>query len=319
MMFSLGAARCAHSQPMTPTPSPPPVSTPDFHQHPEDGNDPDAPGTACVLSFNANDPLAAGGLANDVSAMGSVGVHALTVVTGSYIRDSSAITDFYVFEEDMVEEQARTLLEDLSVQAIKIGFVGSTEALSTIAGIASDYEEVPVVAYMPDLSWWSMDKIERYLDAFAELVLPQTSVLVGNHSTLCRWLLPDWPGERSPTARDIALAASSFGAACTLVTGIPLPGQFIDNVLASPQSVIYSQKFERIEAVFQGAGDTLSAALAALLATGSDVSESTQDALQYLDRCLLAGFSPGMGHNIPDRMFWAQPDDDQEPSSPDLS
>ena len=44
-----------------------------------------------------------------------------------------------------------------------------------------------------------------------------------NHSTLWRWLLPDWSGERNPTARDIARAASEMGVPYTLVTGIPLP------------------------------------------------------------------------------------------------
>jgi hypothetical protein len=42
-----------------------------------------------------------------------------------------------------------------------------------------------------------------------------------------------------------------------------MPGadQAIDNVLASPQNVLYSEKFERFEACFAGSGDTLSAAL----------------------------------------------------------
>ena len=36
------------------------------------------------------------------------------------------------------------------------------------------------------------------------------------------------------------------------------------------------------------------------------------EALGYLDQCLGNGFRPGMGHVIPDRMFWAQPDTDDE-------
>ena len=118
-----------------------------------------------------------------------------------------------------------------------------------------------------------------YQDAFRELMLPQTTVLVGNHSTLWRWLLPDWSSDRSPTARDIAKAASEMGVPYTLVTGIPLPDQFIDNVLATPQAVLGSEKFERFEAVFSGAGDTLSAALAALVASGTDlVAAATRSA-----------------------------------------
>jgi len=275
---------------------------------PEDQDDSATP--ACVMVFNASDPSGAGGLASDVSAIASVGAHALPVVTGAYARDTAEVFDHFSFDEEAVAEQARAILEDVSVQVIKIGFVGSPENISTIAEITSDYADVPVVSYMPNLSWWDENQIELYLDAFRELMLPQTTVLVGNHSTLWRWLLPDWSSERSPTARDIAKAASELGVPYTLVTGIPLPDQHLDNVLATPQTVLASDKFERFDAVFAGAGDTLSGALSALIASGSDLAAATHEALSYLDRCLDGGFRPGMGHVIPDRLFWAQPETD---------
>ncbi len=263
---------------------------------------------ACVMVFNANDPSGAGGLAADVSAIASVGAHALPIVTGAYARDTAEIFDHFSFDDEAVSEQARAALEDVPVQVIKVGFVGSAENLSVVAGFAADYAEVPLIAYMPDLSWWDEVQIDLYLDAFKELILPQTTVLVGNHSTLWRWLLPDWSTERSPGARDIARAAHELGVPYTLVTGMALPDQFIDNVLASPHAVLANEKFERFEAVFSGTGDTLSAALAALLASGSDLPDAFTEALSYLDRCLEGGFRPGMGHVVPDRLFWAQPE-----------
>jgi hydroxymethylpyrimidine/phosphomethylpyrimidine kinase len=275
------------------------------------GEDDDA-NPACVMVFNANDPSGAGGLAADVTAIASVGAHALPVVTGAYARDTAEVFDHFALDEDVVSEQARAILEDAAVQVFKVGFVGSPEAISTIAEIAADYSEVPLIAYMPNLSWWEEGQIDLYLDAFRELMLPQTTVLVGNHSTLWRWLLPDWSSDRSPGARDIAKAASEMGVAYTLVTGIPLPEQYIDNVLATPQAVLSSEKFERFEAVFEGAGDTLAAALAALVASGTDLAAAATEALAYLDRCLDAGFRPGMGNIVPDRLFWAQPEGETE-------
>jgi hydroxymethylpyrimidine/phosphomethylpyrimidine kinase len=242
--------------------------------------------------------------------MASVGAHCLPVCTGAYVRDTSGITDFYPLDEEAVNDQARAVAEDVPVQVIKVGFVGTPESLATIAELADDYDGVPLVAYMPNLSWWEDDKIDAYLDAFRELLLPQTSVLVGHHSTLRRWLLPEWTGERNPGPRDIAKAAAELGVPYTLVTGLPLPDQHIDNALASPETVLSHEKFERIEAVFAGAGDTLTAALAALLATGMDLPEAANEALHYLDRCLDEGFRPGMGQVIPDRLFWALPDDE---------
>jgi hydroxymethylpyrimidine/phosphomethylpyrimidine kinase len=278
---------------------------------PEAGERDDGP-AACVLVFNANDPSGAAGLSADLMAIASVGAHAMSVMTGAYIRDTSEVFDHFAMDDEAVSEQARVILEDIPVQAIKVGFVGSPENISAIAELASDYADVPLLTYMPDLSWWREDQIDMYQDACSELLLPQTTVLVGNHSTLSRWLLPEWSNEKAPTARDIARAANAFGVAYTLVTGIPLPDQFIENSLCSPTAVLCSHKFERFEAVFSGAGETLSAAMAALIASETELTEAVAEALSYLDRCLDSGFRPGMGNVIPDRLFWAQPDDDEE-------
>ncbi len=272
-----------------------------------DSPEDDAP--ACVLIFNASDPSGAGGLSGDALAVASVGAHALPVVTGAYMRDTAEIFDHAAFDEEAVAEQARSVLEDISVQVIKVAFCGSPENLSAIAEASSDYADVPVVAYMPNLSWWNEDQIDAYLDAFKELVLPQTTVMVGHHNTLWRWLLPDWGSERAPNARDLARAASQMGTPYVLVTGIQGSDAFVENVLATPNSVLLTERFERIDAVFTGAGDTLSAALAGLLAGGTDLETATREALSYLDRCLDSGFRPGMGHVVADRLFWAHADD----------
>ena len=309
MVTSAGAKPASNLQPMS-TPKPLQSSIPinDSTTAPDEVE----VVPVCVMTFNASDPSGTGGLTADITAIASAGGHPLAIVTGAYMRDTSEVFNHISFDEEAVGEQARGALEDMAVSAIKVGFVGNPENISVIAEIAADYAEVPLIAFMPNLSWWEADKIEDYQDAFRELMLPQTTILVGNHSTLWRWLLPDWPGERNPSAKDISKAAAQLGVPYTLVTGIPLPEQFIDNALATPQAVLYSEKFERFEAVFSGAGDTLSAALTALLANGHDLEAATAEALTYLDQSLSAGFNPGMGHTVPDRMFWAQAEDSTE-------
>ncbi|MDP1781740.1 bifunctional hydroxymethylpyrimidine kinase/phosphomethylpyrimidine kinase [Hydrogenophaga sp.] len=265
----------------------------------------------CVMVFNASDPSGAGGLSADITAMSSASVHVLAVVTGAYVRDTSDIHDHFAFDEEAVADQARCALEDMPVQAFKVGFVGNPENLSVVAEITADYSDVPVIAYMPDLSWWDELAIETYLDASAELLLPQTTVLVGNHSTLCRWLLPEWEGDRPPSPRDVARAAAVHGVPYTLVTGFNAADQYLESHLASPEAVLATARYERFEATFTGAGDTLSAALCALIAGGSDLQAACAEALTYLDQCLDAGFQPGMGHAVPDRLFWAHEDDEE--------
>jgi len=297
-----------------------PLTPPDLPEETLEGEE--EASIACVLVFNASDPSGSSGISADVLAIASVGAHALPVLTGAYARDSAQIFDFFPLDEEAVGDQARAVLEDIPPQVIKVGFAGSAENISIIAELTADYDGVPVVAYMPNLSWWEDEQIDQYLDAFRELLLPQTSILVGHHSTLRRWLLPDWSSEKNPGPRDIAKAAAELGVPYTLVTGITSNDQHIDNVLATPETVVGHEKFERIEAVFSGAGETLSAALAALIATGLDLSAAASEALHYLDRCLDEGFRPGMGKVIPDRLFWALPDtedDESEVEGPDMN
>ena len=234
---------------MTPSPSPTPDAVP-----PEAG-DPalqEAAAPACVMSFNAADPSGAGGLAGDVSTLAAMGAHALPVTTSVLLRDTAEIFDHHAIDAEVVAEQARTVLEDITVAGWKVGFLGSADAVSAVAEILSDYPDVPLVSYLPNLGWLDEDQLQPYLEAFRELILPATEVLVGNHKTLTDFLLPDWDSERPASARELAVAAGECGTRFVLVTGIMLATkgsksgsktdgkasgeQFIDNVLASPRA-----------------------------------------------------------------------------------
>jgi hydroxymethylpyrimidine/phosphomethylpyrimidine kinase len=268
---------------------------------------------ACVMSFNASDASGACGASGDITTIAAMGAHALPVITTIVMRDTAEVFDHSPLESETVIEQARSVLEDVTILAWKVGFLGSAENVGAVAEVLSDYPDVPLVTYLPSLAWIDDDdESQAYHDALRELVLPMTAVLVGNHKTLTDFLLPDWDSERPPSARELAVAAGEHGARYVLVSGIQLPNNFIDNVLASPQGAITGEKFERFDTSFVGAGDTLSAALAALLATGQELHMAVAEALAFLDQALDSGFRPGMGNVIPDRFFWALPPDDED-------
>jgi len=293
-----------------------PAPTPDTELE-DPGAEPPPP--ACVMCFNASDPSGAAGLSGDIATVAAMGAHALPVVTAIVMRDTADIFDQHEIDADAVAEQARTVLEDVTLAGWKVGFLGSADNVSAVAEILSDYSDIPLVSYLPNLSWLDEEQQQPYLDAFRELILPATEVLVGNHKTLQDFLLPEWDSERPPSARELAVAAGEHGTRYVLVTGVMLTGklssqgpeQYIDNVLASPQGAITGEKFERFDAAFVGAGDTLAAALAALLAAGSELQAAVAEALSFLDQSLDAGFRPGMGGIVPDRFFWALPPADE--------
>ena len=310
---------------MTSSPAPRPDAQADASA--EDLQEATAP--ACVMSFNAADPSGAGGLAGDISTLAAMGAHALPITTSLMLRDTAEIFDHHAIDADMVAEQARNVLEDITVAGWKVGFLGSAESVSAVAEILTDYPDVPLVSYLPNLGWLDDDQAQPYLEAFRELILPVIEVLVGNHKTLTDFLLPDWDSERPASARELAVAAGERGTRYVLVTGILLPSkggksgasseQFIDNVLASPQGALTGEKFEMFETNFVGAGDTLSAALAALLAAGAELQAAVGEALAFMDQTLDSGFRPGMGGVVPDRFFWAMPPGDEAEAGPDAA
>jgi len=307
----------------TPTPSPESIAMTAQIQPGADAADAlqEAPAPACVMSFNASDATGAGGISGDIATLAAMGAHALPVITAIVMRDTAEVFDSQALDVDVVAEQARSVLEDVTISAWKVGFLGSAEGVGAIAEILSDYPDVPLVAYMPNLSWLEEDEQQAYLDAYRELVLPQAEVLVGSHQTLTSFLLPDWDNERPASPRELAVAANDHGTPFVLVTSVLVTSgksadQFLDNVLASPQGAITGEKFERFDATFVGAGDTLSAALAALLGSGSELHSAVGEALAFLDQALDAGFRPGMGNVVPDRFFWAQgPGEEEEPDA----
>ena len=120
------------------------------------------------------------------------------------------------------------------------------------------------------------------------------------------------PRQRVPAGRVVQRSPAAF-TAIEVIAGLAQTASFA--------AELHSQSFERIDAGFLGAGDILSAALAALLATGSDLTEAVGEALLYLDQALDHGFRPGMGRAVADRLFWAsaEADDDgaDDAASPD--
>lgn len=275
-----------------------------------------------MLSFAPTDPSGAGGMHADILAGASLGCHVLTVLTGVSIQDSAGLEDVQAVAPEFIDDQARCLLEDMAVQAFKVGGVYAPESVSVIAQIAADYSSVPLVLHLGgDAAEGDADDdaASETVLALLELLVPHATVAVVDHLRLEQWyadeVLPK--GE----AENAVQALLALGPDHVLVTGVPHAGGSPVNVLASshsPEAEAWS--WRRLPQTFRGAGSTLSAALTALLARGIDMRQAVIDAQQYTRRSLEAGFQPGMGRSLPDRLFWrgaealaATPDPDAEP------
>jgi hydroxymethylpyrimidine/phosphomethylpyrimidine kinase len=270
-----------------------------------------------ILTFGAADPVGAFGIQADLASFAAMGCHGLSVITSILISDTARIEDMQVIDADWVADQARVVLEDMPVAAFKVGSVGDIENVSVIAEIISDYPDVPLIldpfiTAMPDQGSDSED----LLIAIRELLIPQTTVFVVSAVELSR-LAETW---REPSTDDLlavdAMRIIDMGCEYLFVTGMPGDVHDVTNALFDESGMVRSDTWQRLPGSFSGAGSTLSATIAAMLANGVEVPEAVFEAQEFTHAALAGAHRLGMGKFTPDRYFWArEADDDASPGS----
>ena len=264
------------------------------------------------MSFAASDPTGGAGIQADIMTISSMGCHALSVITAITAQDTVGVDAVMAVHADWIDDQARAILEDMSIDAFKIGMLGSVENVMAIAGILADYPEVPVV-FDPVLASGRGDTLadEEMVAALRELLLPQTTILTPN-SLEARRLADDDEddsedgGSDSISLRDCAQRLLTLGSEYVLLTGTHENTTQVINDLYSLDGLIRSDRWERLPGSYHGSGCTLASAVAAGLAQRLSVSEAVREAQDFTWQTLATGFRPGMGQFIPDRFFWAR-------------
>jgi hydroxymethylpyrimidine/phosphomethylpyrimidine kinase len=257
-----------------------------------------------VLTFAASDPSGGAGVQADLLTLASMGCHPLSVITAITVQDSLGVEGVLPIDADWVADQARRLLEDMPVDAFKIGVLGSVENIAAIAEIVSDYPDVPLV-FDPVLASGRGDELasEDMTHALRELLLPQTTILTPN-SLEVRLLAEEEDDER--TLEQCAAKLVEKGCEYVLVTGTHENTPQVVNTLYAKGGAVRSDAWPRLPGSYHGSGCTLASAIAAMLANGLDLPEAVREAQEYTWQALRKAYRPGMGQFLPDRLFWAR-------------
>lgn len=264
-----------------------------------------------VLTFAASDPSGGAGIQADLMTLSSMGCHPLSVITAITVQDTLGVDGLLTIGADWVEDQARALLEDMPVDAFKIGLVGSVENIAAIARVLSDYPDVPVVLD-PVLASGRGDELadDEMIAAMKELLLPQTTLLTPN-SLEARRLARQPDEDEGDLALDVCAARLvEAGSRYVLLTGTHENTLLVANDLYDETGLIRKDSWDRLAGSYHGSGCTLASAVAAGLAHGLPIGDASREAQEYTWQTLAAGFRPGMGQFIPDRFFWARSEQD---------
>lgn len=272
-----------------------------------------------VMTFAATDPSCGAGMQADILALASIGCHPLSVITGITVQDTVGVESVMALDSDWINEQARTILEDVQVSAFKLGLLGSVENVAVIAEIVADYPDVPLIID-PILTSGRGDELtnDEMQAAMCELLFPQATLITPN-SLEARRLAYYEEGEevKHTSLEDAALRLLAMGSAYVLITGthersIDVVNSLYGMQISNELGLIKDYHWERLAGSYHGSGCTLASAIAACLAHGLVMEEAIQEAQEYTWQTLKNAFRLGMGQFIPDRFFWAREESQED-------
>lgn len=259
-----------------------------------------------VLVFAASDPTSGAGIQADLLTLASLGCHPLSALTAITIQDTVGVESVHPVSAEILEQQARAVLEDMQVAAFKVGVLGSVENVLAVAEIVSDYPDIPLILD-PVLASGRGDEFsnEEIISAMREMLLPQTTLLTPN-APEARRLAESDEDENEPSIDTCAERLIQMGAQYVLITGTHENTPQVVNTLYGADGTIRQDRWERLPGSYHGSGCTLASAIAGCIAGGASVEDAVRDAQDYTWQTLASGFRPGMGQFIPDRFFWAR-------------
>jgi hydroxymethylpyrimidine/phosphomethylpyrimidine kinase len=233
------------------------------------------------------------------------------------VQDTLGVEGLHAIDAEWVADQARCVLEDMPIDAFKVGALGSVENIAAVAEVLSDYPDVPLVLDVVLASGRGEElATDEMVNAITELVLPQSTIVVANTLELRRLTESDDDDELSIAGCAEKLIES--GCEYVLVTGTHEATKEVVNTLYSKSGAVRNDTWARLPENFHGAGGTLAAAIAAMLANGLDMPEAVREAQDYTWHALKHAYRPGMGQFLPDRLFWAREESEARGEAPEL-
>jgi hydroxymethylpyrimidine/phosphomethylpyrimidine kinase len=248
-----------------------------------------------VLTIAGSDSTGGAGVQADVKTVFALGGHASTVLTAVTAQSSRGVHQWWPLPADVVRAQFHAVLDDLGVDAVKTGMLGSAEVVDTVADLLTPLAAagVPIVVD-PVLASTHADPLlaADALDAMRSRVLPLATVATPNLGEV-RVLSGVVVAEESDLDA-AAIAMLELGPTWVLIKGGHLTGDAVD--LLSDGSSARLLRGKRLDTPHtHGTGCTLAAALAVGLARGLDVPGAAQAAKDYVTGAIAAGYPMGAG------------------------
>ncbi|RZL66408.1 MAG: bifunctional hydroxymethylpyrimidine kinase/phosphomethylpyrimidine kinase [Variovorax sp.] len=253
---------------------------------------------ARVLTIAGSDSAGGAGIQADLKTFAALGCYGMSAITALTAQNTRGVTGIHGVPPDFLKAQIQAVVEDIGVDAVKLGMLHAPEVVEVVAW-AIDHYQLPHVVLDPVMVATSGDRLiaAETVQGLVRELFPRAVVVTPNLDEAA--LLIGHPIDGIGALDGAADELLALGARAVLLKGGHLPGEEVVDVLAEANGARRRLSSTRIASRnLHGTGCTLSSAIAAHLALGHGLSEAVALARAYVIGAMQAGANVqvGQGH-----------------------
>ncbi len=235
-----------------------------------------------ILVIAGLDPDGGAGLVADVKTISALGAHPVTILTGIAIQNTYESYGLHMIPPSVIESQLRCILNDIDVDAVKIGMLGNSESVHAVAKHIVRLD-VPIVLDPVVRAKVGLELLDpRGIKELIEKLLPYVTLITPNADEAS--ILTGIEVRDLESAKKAAkILVHDYGVRAVLIKGGHIvQGDRVFDLYYDSRGQFKIFESKRISGCWHGAGCTLSSAIATLLALGKDMIEAIAYAREFV-------------------------------------
>ena len=248
-----------------------------------------------LLSIAGSDSGGGAGVQADLKTFAALGCFGTTAITALTAQSTTGVRAIHAVPLDMLADQIDAVVEDIGVDAVKIGMLHSAPTIETVAA-ALDRHHLRQTVLDPVMVATSGAALidPSAIAALVRLLFPRALLVTPNLDEAA--MLVGRPLHTEADMADAAQQLLDMGARAVLLKGGHRPGDTVADLLLQPGTPPQWLRAPRIATTnTHGTGCTLSSAIAARLALGDGLLQAVEQARDFVRGALAAGASVRTG------------------------
>jgi hydroxymethylpyrimidine/phosphomethylpyrimidine kinase len=249
---------------------------------------------ARILTIAGSDSGGGAGIEADIKTIAALGGYACTTITAVTAQNTLGVAGIHVMPADFVTLSIRTVLDDIGVDAIKLGMLADAAIIRAVAAVIPPDKSLVVDPVMVATSGAVLLRDDA-ISALRNQLIPRATIITPNLPEAGKITGLTLKGTKDYIAAGQALRA--MGAKTALIKGGHGEGDTLTDFLIHDGGV-ESISLPRIDTTnTHGTGCTLAAAIATGLGQGMTLFDSVSRARYYLQAAIAQapGFGAGRG------------------------